>query len=464
MVQGLKKKVAAHHRKQKKLAKKDPTWRSNLKKDPGIPASFPYKEQILQEIEQQREEDELAEEKRKAERDAKREAKKAEKEKFISKEDKDVDMDEENPLGALLESAKQVEATQTGNDSTEVDAQINDDDDIEVTEYDVMEVGEDDDDDDLDFSQNIVDKVLDVSDIILYILDARNPEATRSKKVEDAVLESKDKRLIFILNKIDLVETSVLKQWTEYLEKSFPTIPLISSSPAVNATVFEHPSLSTNGKASSLLNALKNYSAKSKNVLAVGVLGYPNVGKSSVINSLLSRKIHPTNEQAGTTTAIREVTFDDFIFFDSPGIAFPVEEKEADEEARLTSLGALPLGYVTNPAPAVTLLLKTISKNPGLMNKFKDYYDLLPVASQAITEFTKEVLIQVARNKGRIGKKGVPNSTAAAGLVLQDWREGRIVGWSNPESVKDIDPVDNKRKKLIQKWNKEFKLKPLWNN
>lgn len=50
----VKKKVSEHHRKQRKAAKKNPQWKSKLRKDPGIPNSYPFKEQLLQEIEEKR--------------------------------------------------------------------------------------------------------------------------------------------------------------------------------------------------------------------------------------------------------------------------------------------------------------------------------------------------------------------------------------------------------------------------
>ncbi len=49
--EGIKKKASAHRKKEKKMAKKDVTWRSRTKKDPGIPSNFPYKAKILEEIE-----------------------------------------------------------------------------------------------------------------------------------------------------------------------------------------------------------------------------------------------------------------------------------------------------------------------------------------------------------------------------------------------------------------------------
>lgn len=54
MREGIKKKAAAKRRKDKKIAKKDVTWKSRHRKDPGIPASFPYKDQIISELEESR--------------------------------------------------------------------------------------------------------------------------------------------------------------------------------------------------------------------------------------------------------------------------------------------------------------------------------------------------------------------------------------------------------------------------
>ncbi|EDO14772.1 hypothetical protein Kpol_312p11, partial [Vanderwaltozyma polyspora DSM 70294] len=106
MREGIKKKAAAQNRKEKKLAKKDPTWKSRAKKDPGIPASFPYKAKILEEIEAKKlkdlEEKELAKQQR---MEAKRRAQE------LGELDMDADLEEEedagNGLTALMESAQQ---------------------------------------------------------------------------------------------------------------------------------------------------------------------------------------------------------------------------------------------------------------------------------------------------------------------------------------------------------------------
>lgn len=68
-------------------------------------------------------------------------------------------------------------------------------------------------------------KVIDSSDVLLYVLDARNPNGTRTKFIEHYLKHKQpNKHLVFILNKCDLVPTSVTNRWVKFLSKSAPTI------------------------------------------------------------------------------------------------------------------------------------------------------------------------------------------------------------------------------------------------
>lgn len=61
-------------------------------------------------------------------------------------------------------------------------------------------------------------KVIDSSDVIINVLDARNPNGTRTKQLEDYLKKNcPNKHLIFVLNKCDLVPTSVTQKWVSYL-------------------------------------------------------------------------------------------------------------------------------------------------------------------------------------------------------------------------------------------------------
>ena len=340
--------------------------------------------------------------------------------------------------------------------------------------------------------------VLDQADVILYVLDARDANGTRSRAVERQIMaaEGGDKRLILILNKIDLVPPPVLKGWLTYLRRYFPTLPLKATTAAANATTFDHKALTMQGTSATLFKALKSYanSKQLKRSISVGVIGYPNVGKSSVINALTSRvggsmSACPVGAEAGVTTSLREVKLDKKLkLIDSPGIVFAGRDptdptskvpanRSQDEAARLILINAVPPKQILDPVPAVTLLLKRLSTSQALLDKLLKYYNIPPLLTHS-ADLTNDFLVQVARRRGRLGKGGVPNINSAALCVITDWRDGRIQGWVDPpvhtpavgekaavQGIRTAEAggvMESDQKEVVTEWAKEFKLEGLW--
>lgn len=494
MKEGIKKKAAAQHRKERKHAKTDVTWKSNKPKDPGIPSNFPYKNRIIEVIEQKRRNDLEEKERLKAQRKAEKKAKLAGNDGMD--EDSEMEDDDGNGgLSALLESAQQAAKEFDGAGGMDIDDNNDNAEDLEVIDYNVnFYTDSTEEDSELEKSRKAYDKifktVVDASDVILYVLDARDPEGTRSRRVEQAVLQSQGKRLILILNKIDLVPPYVLKQWLDFLKSSFPTIPIKAAPGATNATSF-NKTLTQAATASTLLESLKTYAnnSKLKRSIVVGVIGYPNVGKSSIINALTSRrggssKACPVGNQAGVTTSLREVKVDNKLkILDSPGICFPSESKKmtrVEQEAELALLNALPPKYIIDPYPAVLKLVKRLSKSDEMTESFKKLYDLPSIPAADADSFTKQFLIHIARKRGRLGKGGIPNLASAGMSVLNDWRDGKILGWVLPNASKEASqlndaanqptmgtgatsaPAKVEKTTIVQEWSKEFDLDGLF--
>ncbi|KAL8387792.1 hypothetical protein RB595_009671 [Gaeumannomyces hyphopodioides] len=516
----IEKKSKAKQRKDRKLAKKNPEWRSKLKKDPGIPNLFPYKERLLQQIEEAKiqKQEELRRRKEaaraaKAQKDGTGEDDAAEgadvgddrmgDDAEMMDED---DVDESDPMAALIASARAAAAKYDKDLETDDDEGMDDDD----SDNDEDSSEGDEDEGAIEVtggatSRKAYDKVfkqvVEQADVVLYVLDARDPEGTRSRDVERSVMAaaSGGKRLILILNKVDLIPPPVLRGWLAHLRRYFPTLPLRASNAAPNAHTFNHRDMTVQSTSSALFRALKSFAAgrNLKRAVSVGVIGYPNVGKSSVINALMSRmggqrSACPAGAEAGVTTSIRAVKIDSKLtLLDSPGIVFPsttatssaafVPKNKTEAHAHLVLLNAVPPKHIEDPVPAVTLLLKRLSAYPELARKLTEVYDLPPLLSNYETgDATTDFLVQVARKRGRIGRGGIPNIAAAAMTVVTDWRDGRIQGWTDaPVLAVSVDGkaaaantgsvtvVNDEatlpdQKQIVTEWAKEFKLEGLW--
>ncbi|CAN8098803.1 unnamed protein product [Discula destructiva] len=531
----IEKKSLAKQRKDRKQAKKNPEWRSKLKKDPGIPNLFPYKERLLAEIEEKRKRKEEEAEKRKEAVKAARTGQVGgdgdDAEDPMDDDDEEEDLDDDdmmddddvdddsNPMAALLASARR--AAEDYERDLGSDEDMDEDDSDSDGEGRDVPVGRD------ATSRKAYDKVfkqvVEQADVVLYVLDARDPEGTRSRDVEQAVLQaaSGGKRLILILNKIDLIPPPVLKSWLAHLRNSFPTLPLRASNPAANAHTFNHRDLTVQSTSTTLFRALKTFAAGRglKRAISVGVIGYPNVGKSSVINALLARlsgrggaaqrAACPAGAEAGVTTSIRAVKIDSKLtLLDSPGIVYPsatdaasasfVPKNATEAKAHLVLLNAVPPKQIDDPVPAVQLLLKRLSTSPQLVERLTNLYDLPPLLKNSdSTDSTTDFLVQVARKRGRLGRGGVPNIQAAAMTVVTDWRDGRIQGWvdvpawaaaataapassSSSSSAAAADgaaavvtgikvasavpegETSADQKKIVTEWAQEFKIEGLW--
>lgn len=164
-------------------------------------------------------------------------------------------------------------------------------------------------------------KVLDCSDVVLQVLDARDPVGTRSYRVENHLrTNAKHKQLVFILNKCDLVPTWAVKKWVAILSREAPTLAF-------------HASMTNPFGKGNLIALLRQFSTahEDKRQISVGLIGYPNVGKSSVINALKAKKVCKVAPVPGETKVWQYITLMRSVFLvDCPGVVIPSGDSEAD--------------------------------------------------------------------------------------------------------------------------------------
>ncbi|EEP78559.1 nuclear GTP-binding protein NUG1 [Uncinocarpus reesii 1704] len=388
-------------------------------------------------------------------------------------EDMADDADESNPMAALLASAKAraVEyAQQNGNEGLDDEDMDGMDEDDQIANGDnSVALGPSSGPRSKETSRRAFDKmfkqVIEAADVVLYVLDARDPEGTRSKEVEREIMamDGGSKRLILVLNKIDLVPSPVLKGWLLHLRRYFPTLPLKAATNAANAQGFDHKQLTAKATSETLFQGAQ-------------ILCTQQAVEALYISWRAFHLHVPLELKAGVTTNLREVKIDSKLkLIDSPGIVFPNSDtskssKRINEEARLILLNAIPPKQISDPVPAVTLLLKRLSTSEGRLSKMLEFYGIPPLFPLN-GEKTNDFLIQVAKKRGRLGKGGVPNIGSAAMTVISDWRDGRIQGWveapilqvGGTENVQvGSTGVGPDTKQVVAEWSKEFKLDGLW--
>ncbi|CAL8068996.1 unnamed protein product [Calicophoron daubneyi] len=281
-------------------------------------------------------------------------------------------------------------------------------------------------------------QVITEADVIVEVLDARDPLGTRCFDIEKQILSS-NKRLVLVINKIDLVPRANLQRWLNYLRDGMTVLPFKANTQQQSKNLSRGKILwnleqrgpknrSVKGMgAEDLMSLLANYcrtnGSKIQNndrvgCLTVGVIGFPNTGKSALINTLKRQKVCASCNVPGTTHQSQRVRLDKNIFLlDSPGIV----TSNSTDPSELVLKNCLRPESLPDPVPAVEAILRRCPKQQ-LMTKYDidDYSD------------TTSFLVQVAQRLGRLKKGGLPNTTMAARSVINDWITGKITYTTEP--------------------------------
>ncbi|KAM8847579.1 nucleolar GTP-binding protein 2 [Synchiropus picturatus] len=270
-------------------------------------------------------------------------------------------------------------------------------------------------------------KVIDSSDVVIQVLDARDPMGTRSKSIEQYIKKEKSwKHLIFVLNKCDLIPTWVTKRWVAVLSQEYPTLAF-------------HASLTNSFGKGSLIQLLRQFGKlhTDKKQISVGFIGYPNVGKSSVINTLRSKKVCNVAPLAGETKVWQYITLMRRIFLiDCPGVVYPSEDSETD----IVLKGVVQVEKIKNPEEHIAAVLER-AKPEYIQKTYR-----IPTWSSA-----EDFLEKLAFRSGKLLKGGEPDLATVSKMVLNDWQRGRI-----PFFVKPPGPEgDQEEKQLVPNQSSE---------
>ncbi|KAJ6776312.1 NUCLEOLAR GTP-BINDING PROTEIN 2 [Salix koriyanagi] len=245
-------------------------------------------------------------------------------------------------------------------------------------------------------------KVIDSSDVVVQVLDARDPQGTRCYHLERHLKEHcKHKHMILLLNKCDLIPAWATKGWLRVLSKEYPTLAF-------------HASINKSFGKGSLLSVLRQFARlkSDKQAISVGFVGYPNVGKSSVINTLRTKNVCKVAPIPGETKVWQYITLTKRIFLiDCPGVVYQNHDSETD----IVLKGVVRVTNLHDASEHIGEVLKRVKKEHlRRAYKIKDWED------------DNDFLLQLCKSTGKLLKGGEPDYKTAAKMVLHDWQRGKI--------------------------------------
>ncbi|ORY97745.1 P-loop containing nucleoside triphosphate hydrolase protein [Syncephalastrum racemosum] len=282
-------------------------------------------------------------------------------------------------------------------------------------------------------------KVLENADVVLEILDARDPLGTRTRSVERMIMDSGlNKKIILVLNKIDLVPKENIEKWLKYLRNEYPTISFKASTQSqrrnlgrhnVSADVATKDMLASSEcvGAEALMSLLKNYcrNAHIKTSITVGIIGYPNVGKSSVINSLARSRVCGVGSTPGFTKVAQQITLDKNIkLLDCPGIVFATQGQDGQSDAEIALRNCIKVELLEDPVTPVEVILQRCGHQ-----RLMDLYGV------GFFNNAYEFLVLLGQQRGKLKKGGVPDVQLVARSVLIDWNSGKIPFFTDPPAT-----------------------------
>lgn len=255
----------------------------------------------------------------------------------------------------------------------------------------------------------IAERIKDI-DVVIEVLDARLPGSSANPLLAELTAH---KPTLKVLNKQDVADPELTEQWAHWYNAQEDTraVPLDASDSAPARRLVD---------ACHLLAPNRGGMAKPMRVLICGV---PNVGKSTLINTLSNKRQAKTGDEAGITKLEQRITLaDDFYLWDTPGMLWP-RIAAPESGYHLAASGAVGRNAYDEELVALELLGRIQARYATqLLERYK-----LGVEAEALSAMTdQEVLERIGRKRGAVMTGARVNIQKAAEIVLTDFRTAMI--------------------------------------
>lgn len=262
-------------------------------------------------------------------------------------------------------------------------------------------------------------KTMEKCDVVVEVLDARTPEASSNPMISE-LRKERQRPCLKILNKADLADPSVTQAWVRSYnqEDGVSAVALTCTRPGQAA------------KIPHLCQPLAPNRTSSLKPLRMLIMGIPNVGKSTLMNALLKRRLAKVGDQPAVTRVQQKNMLNDhMMLIDSPGLLWPKIE-DPDVGLMLATINAISAKVVVDEEIADFLLSYLVTHYPTLFTKRYGF------SVEGLNEL--EVLDAIAKKRGclRKGKGGEFDREKAARILLLEFRNGTLgqISLQTPET------------------------------
>ncbi|XP_067947825.1 large subunit GTPase 1 homolog [Watersipora subatra] len=311
-------------------------------------------------------------------------------------------------------------------------------------------------------------RVIERSDIVVQIVDSRNPLLFRCEDLEAYVKEVDSTKInVILINKSDFLTQHQRQHWCDYFNEQgnirifFWSAKLeaeklaaeesTSSAEGVEVGVensneseekgvyHSTPNLHTATELVEQLNLLGPQKKQMENVLTIGLVGYPNVGKSSTINAILQAKKCPVSATPGRTKHFQTLYIDaNTMLCDCPGLVMP---SFVTTKADMILNGILPIDQMRDHRPAINTLAQKIPRQ-SLELTYGIHLKKPKEGEQPDRPPTDlEILNAYGAMRGFMTSSGVPDCPRSSRILLKDYVNGKLLYCEAPPGVSKEDYI-----------------------
>ncbi len=254
-------------------------------------------------------------------------------------------------------------------------------------------------------------------DVVVEVLDARMPRASENPLITEL---RRHKPCVKVLSKSDLADPQVTAEWIQYFERerSEPTHDRPEGSVLAVALSTKRPGEMTT-KLQALCARLAIHRSGPGKTVRTLIVGIPNVGKSTLINTLMGRKVAAVGDEPAVTKSIQRVILKSGLMSlsDNPGIMWPKIDDERGA-LRLALGGAIPETAIDYEVVALFGARFFLERYPELV---RARYKL-----ESLPESPMALLTEIGRRRGGLRAGGVVDVHKAADILIHDFRQGAL--------------------------------------